>query len=385
MIRLLWASQLKGQGNAYGYSTQANMMKAALKARPDVQVIEELGHPFDIAIHVITPDQFSPIDGKPNLLFTMYEATSIPDIWGKVINYADILVVPCEHNRRLFQSYYKRGKVERCRLGIDPERFPFYQRKQPRDDEPFRFLWVGAPNPRKGFQLCLASWTMWLRKRTMPRNVQLYMKSSGTDEAQIVKFKAAVQQKDAPAGAPLGPDGKPQKEYVVDFFEEKFCNKEAPELPGIVFDTFDYTPQQMTDLYNSAHAFILPSVGEGWGLTLAEAMATGAPCIWTHWSGPKDFADETTGFPVTKFSMGELQMMQAKKNEDGTSKVYVAHKSYGAIAHCDAIMARTTQIYGGYERALLRGKKASERMHAQFKWSDCAEEFVQICKRHLAG
>ena len=32
-----------------------------------------------------------------------------------------------------------------------------------------------------------------------------------------------------------------------------------------MFDTFDYTPQQMTDLYNSAHAFILPSVGEGWG------------------------------------------------------------------------------------------------------------------------
>ena len=136
---------------------------------------------------------------------TMYEATSIPDIWAKVIQYADILVVPCEHNRRLFQSYYKRGKVERCRLGIDPERFPFYQRKQPRDDEPFRFLWVGAPNPRKGFQLCLASWTMWLRKRTMPRNVQLYMKSSGTDEARVVRFKAAVQQKDAPAGAPLGP------------------------------------------------------------------------------------------------------------------------------------------------------------------------------------
>ena len=29
-----------------------------------------------------------------------------------------------------------------------------------------------------------------------------------------------------------GPDGKPQKEYVVDFFEEKFCNKEAPSFPG---------------------------------------------------------------------------------------------------------------------------------------------------------
>ena len=79
MLRLLWASQLKNIGNAYGYSTQAFRMLDALKARTDVEIVEELGGgSCDIAVHVITPDQFKPLPGIKNLLFTMYEATTIP-------------------------------------------------------------------------------------------------------------------------------------------------------------------------------------------------------------------------------------------------------------------------------------------------------------------
>lgn len=410
MIRLLWASQLSGIGNAYGYSTQADKMLEALRRRTDVFVIEERGKEYDIAVHIITPDKFQAVDSAhPQLLFTMYEATTLPYGWVKPINEADVLVVPCKQNVELFGNYYKRGKVERCRLGIDPEQYPFYQRKRPDPGEPFRFLWVGAPNPRKGFQLALASWTQWLRTGRMPKDVQLYMKSSGTDEDKTVKFKAAVQMRegDCPdherAKCPRCQGTKKIKFPVVDFFEEKDCNPEAPDLPGIVFDTRTYTREQMRELYHSAHAFLLPSVGEGWGLTLAEALATGAPSIWTHWSGPVDFADESIGFPITNangrkdWSMAPLQMIQAEKIENPGSalaasalmmgkdhiRLVKAHDSYGAIAHGDALVRRFEQIYHGYDEALRRGKKASERMHSKYTWADCAEEFVEICKRRL--
>jgi glycosyltransferase involved in cell wall biosynthesis len=309
---------------------------------------------------------------------TMYEATSIPNHWAKAIQAADVLVVPCQQNRQLFAQYYKKGKVEICRLGVDPFRFPFYQREMPRGELPFRFLWVGAPNPRKGFQLAIASWSVWLRQGTLPKNVQLYLKSTGAEDVsvdrddELVKFKAAAQEQK---------DGK----RVLDFFEEKYCNAEAPDLPGMIFDRRDYSAEEMLNLYHSAHAFILPSVGEGWGLTLCEAMATGAPCVWTHWSGPKDFGDETTGFPITKFSMGALDMMQMVKGEDGKNKIEVAHRSFGAIAHCDAIIKRCEQIYHGYPAALERGKKAADRIHARFKWTDCVDEFIGICKRAIEG
>jgi len=44
--------------------------------------------------------------------------------------------------------------------------------------------------------------------------------------------------------------------------------------------------QAMAQLYCHADAFVLPSLGEGWGLPLAEAMAIGLPTIGTRWGGP---------------------------------------------------------------------------------------------------
>jgi hypothetical protein len=40
-----------------------------------------------------------------------------------------------------------------------------------------------------------------------------------------------------------------------------------------------------------------------------------------------------------------------------------------------------TRIYENYPLALEKGKRASERMHAQYKWSDAAARFIEICER----
>ena len=42
----------------------------------------------------------------------------------------------------------------------------------------------------------------------------------------------------------------------------------------------------MRDLYRSADVFVLPTLGEGWGLPIHEAMAMGLPVVVTNHSGP---------------------------------------------------------------------------------------------------
>ena len=51
-------------------------------------------------------------------------------------------------------------------------------------------------------------------------------------------------------------------------------------------------------LYAAAHAFVLPSRGEGWGRPHVEAMAMGLPVIATNWSGPTAYMNEGNGYPV---------------------------------------------------------------------------------------
>ena len=387
MIRLLWASQLRSIGNAYGYSTQGYRMLEALRARGDVEISEDFKEGYDLAVHVITPDQFKPIPGLPNLLFTMYEATEIPPQWVEPINKADVLVVPCRQNQQIFQPHFRHGQVERCRLGVDPLQFPYFRRERSAN-QPFRFLWVGAPNPRKGFQLALGAWTLWLRSGRMPHDVELYMKSSGTEKDRVVRFKAALQMRNRDEQMPDNPADRAravmENRAAFDFFDEKDVSPQAPIHPCVLFDTRDYNADQMRQLYHSANAFVLPSVGEGWGLTLCEALSTGAPSIWTHWSGPTEFADDSTGFPIRDWSLGPLQMMSGKKDETGKWVIYKSHDSYGAIAHGPALVKRFEQIYHGYDAALARGRRAADRIHAHFKWSDSAEEFMQIVMKHLS-
>ena len=108
----------------------------------------------------------------------------------------------------------------------------------------------------------------------------------------------------------LEPNGLPEIHYLGPNWKERcftgyLRNEDEPErLPSMVIDQRNISTEELRELYNSAHAFILPTSGEGWGLTLTEAMATGLPCTWTHWSGPVDYADNKTGYPLTKFRRG---------------------------------------------------------------------------------
>jgi glycosyltransferase involved in cell wall biosynthesis len=357
-------------------------MKKAL-AVAGVEIVESADEPFDIAVHIVTPNLFRPIRGAINLLFTMFETTSIPESWTAPLKNADILVVPCRNNRDLFKQYYK-GPIEICREGIDPLAFTFHERKRPSATEPFRFLWVGAPNPRKGYDMLPQVWSSWLKSSKIPTNIQLYMKTTGTSEDSVVNHKMAY----------LNRNGS----YRMGFVDARDLPDSAPSLPNVIIDYRNISQEELIGLYNSSHAFILPSTGEGWGLTLCEAMATGLPCIWTHWGGPRDYADETVGYPLKQLSLVPVDMKEPRINSDGDPELVTVHKSYGAMsmvmetknidgmpfAKIDqrGIIRRCEQIYSDYSRALSLGKKASIRMHTRYKWSDAAEEFIAICRKY---
>jgi len=51
-------------------------------------------------------------------------------------------------------------------------------------------------------------------------------------------------------------------------------------------------------LYKAADGFVLPSHGEGWGLPLIEAMASGLPTIGTGWGGQTDFMNDQNSWPI---------------------------------------------------------------------------------------
>ena len=336
-MKLLWAVDGWRAGNAYGMSVHRRKLKEALLAA-GVTITVDPRDDFDLAVHVQVPNHFEPIPDKRNLLFTATELSE-PLVWGETVKEAAVLCVPCEQNRAVVKKYFA-GPVEVCPEGIDPVLFPFHERKQPGPDETFRFLFVGndaEKGSRKGFHIVLAAFQDWARSGKMPKNCELYIKTS-----------------DLP-----GPE---------------FRTIKVPGAPVLVVDTRNLPVAELVALYNSAHAFLLPSQGEGWGLTLTDAMATGCPSVWTHCSAMLDYADATIGFPITEF---KLSAMRCSREEPGANPKLC----YGAEVSTLSLIEKMEELYHDYDRALARGKAASERMHSRYTWAQAATRFIEICER----
>jgi len=297
----------------------------------------------EVAVSIVTPEQFKPIPGKFNILYTMYECATIPDHWIEPLQRVDLIVVPCKHNKKLFGNYTK-VPIEVCWEGVDVERFTYKDRSKMKQD-PFIFLWIGASNPRKGYEHVIISWRFFTEKHP-DWNCILYMKTTQlTREERLVNVGGNA--------------------YVDTRFLP--LEKEAGDkLPTLV------------DLYHMAHAFMLPSMGEGFGLTLAEAMSTGLPCIYTPWSGVVDFCSAKEGYPV-KWKFVPITTKEITP-EGGAGRV--VHRSQSASAFPGSIVNQMEKIYIEYGTAMRKGKLAAERIRKYITWDKSAKSFIKIVEKY---
>lgn len=353
-------------GVGYGYNNHTlSMIRAVLDA--GIEITYDPEDSFDLAIHIVTPDKFDPLKGRKNLVFTMCESSPLaPADRGLNLDEATVLVVPCSHSKAEFHRYYPSVPIEICPEGFDPALFPYTERKLPsnrtRFGEPFRVLWLGAWTRRKGIDLAKAAWARWLQIGRMPANAQLYIKTSGVDVDGKKQFEGVLTQK-----AVMTNDGP------------IFCRSDRvmpsqPPLPGVVQDSRNLSPEDLAALYRSSHVFLFPSRGEGWGLGLSDALASGLPSIWTHWSAMKDYARKEEGYPLTKLTRGLIF--------DGCDRIDAYDAGFGMEPDVNDIVRKLDEIAHGYSEATRRAKIASERMHREYTWDMAGRRFIEICEKY---
>jgi hypothetical protein len=356
-----WRGRDDTWGNAKGYNVHNQQMEKACE-RAGLQFASK--EDADVAFQIAVPTGYEPVPGKPNVLFTMYEMDSIPEKWIPLIQKADLLIVPCRHNVAIFRKHYG-GPIEVCQEGIDPERYGYIEREKPglrpvtqhaleTEDEGdrFRFLWLGATNPRKGYELVTLAWDLWCRNSPpdVINSTELYLKTQRSDS-----------------------DGEKKRGVVV-----PPGMKHKPVRSQVWFDNRRVGDDEMMKLYADAHAFLLPSFGEGWGLTLCEAQATGAPCVYTPWSGPVDFMRPYFGYPA-RYKLVEQKTIVPKP--DGTREI--DHVGKAACADPNHIYELMVDIYQRYDRALKRGRLGSTFLHRYFTWDHAGRVLTDILHKHF--
>jgi len=136
-------------------------------------------------------------------------------------------------------------------------------------------------------------------------------------------------------------------------------------------------------VYQQAHAYIFPTMGEGWGLTLIEALATGLPSIYTNYSGCREYCSIDYGYPINY----QLTRIISEEKIKLFKKDFVVRKfiSKGAYINIETTIRAMIEIYNNYKNALIKGKKASKYIANNFSWEQSAIKLVDIINNFIGG
>jgi len=207
------------------------------------------------------------------IVSTVWETTRIPRSWVRPLNAADAVCVPSRHNLRALRRSGVRVPIRLVPHGVHARSFRPVKKRLPsrRGGRRFTFLSVFGFQHRKNPEgLLQAYWTEF----SASDNVELIVKTNGYSSREnerwiigrIRAYKARLKLRKRTAPVRIIARHLPQRE--------------------------------MARLYARAHAFVLPTRGEGVGLPFLESMASGVPVIATGWGGHMDFVNRRNAFLV---------------------------------------------------------------------------------------
>ena len=351
-INLHWTTKDRDAfGNGLGYAIHDRMMFKY--SEPYFNYTDEA----EIALHIVAGDVFKPIPHKFNILFTMWEFLELPNSYIRSLNLADAIIVPCRFCKDLFSKYTDKP-IYVCQEGIVPEDYPYFERSN--DGTKFRFLWCGAPNMRKGYPFVLKL----IEHLGNTPGIEFYLKTT------IPRIDGKVLMDSAMTHMNLNDEKvKNAAQRTADRIEKGMKMDEITYLgdrKNIIFDTRKIGIPELRELYNSANCFLLPTMGEGWGLTLCEAMATGCPSIATNVTGVTEYFNSDVGLEI-KHSTQEIDLAE---------QYGIKARSY--IPDYADLVGRCLQTMRFYPQALKMGKKASDRIHSKFTWPRSASRLRDI-------
>lgn len=294
----------------------------------------------DIAFHVSSPQQFRPVRGKRNFLYTFWESQDLPEKFRPYLWNADLLITSSKFCADVFE-----GKVacpiKVVPLGMNPQLFTRVKRVwQPGDS--FQWLQVGAPNARKGWDVIEDVWNKHFLRD--PR-CHLYCKLTAPYEKLVFQAKC---------------DGYSEHSSGVVYRD------------NIILDFRHLKIEELVETYHRSHGFLFPTAAEGFGLSLLEAMATSLPCIVTEYSGVLDFtsADTVAYVPWTPHLATETQV--------GTEKAVIN----SVVADTDSVISKMETIMGDYRSALKMGRRAAQ-VAQSFTWESTGKRVAEIIRQYM--
>ena len=231
----------------HGWSGYCENSLRKAKKLGGVAVVDRACPHIDFQLQIVAEERSRLLKGKSEV-----ENNPVHEKMRREYEVADHIIVPSSYSRN---SFLERGfdPAKVIAVPICNEKMTTIPAAAPRPKNKFTVLCVGGFFYRKGVYYLLKAW-----------------ERLGLKDAELV-FKGTIP-------------------------------KELPELmgiPGVRYVPEHLTNEQLDELYQEASVFVLPSVDDGFGMVVVEAMRAGAPVIVTKNVGVSEgITDGKEGFVV---------------------------------------------------------------------------------------
>jgi glycosyltransferase involved in cell wall biosynthesis len=194
------------------------------------------------------------------------------------LNKVDEIWVPSLQGKEIFEANGIVGsKIHVIHEPLDCSIYQHDHSPLPLDNDGFRFASVFKWEPRKGYDILLKAYFQEFKK----------------SEKVVLYIKTHLMYEDSPRD-------KYSLDMIMTNIDKIAAELNIPkrELPDIHVLTGSLRSDHIVRLYKSVDAYVQPSRGEGWGLTIIQAMAMGLPTISTSWGGQTEYMNKNNSFAI---------------------------------------------------------------------------------------
>lgn len=210
-----------------------------------------------VVFHNTIGPNFSSIQGCVNVALPVHEWSKYPKKWAESLSLFDQIWVTTEHVETLLKDADTTAPILKLPPPLDLESIP--QKQSWNSSEVFRFYFCGESHFRKGLHLLIPAFIEAFPK---PRRATLTIKTG------------------------------------------KACAWESPR-EDIILIKENWTREQCLNTYQHYDCYISTSLGEGFGLPVAEAILAGLPIATNYWGGHKSLLK-----PGAFFEISHIEILQ---------------------------------------------------------------------------
>jgi glycosyltransferase involved in cell wall biosynthesis/tetratricopeptide (TPR) repeat protein len=308
----------------------------ATQLDPELEALAAAGPPAtrppDVTVRHQWPPDFSRPEHGALVLFQPWEFGSVPAAWVEPMNDAvDEIWVPSEYVRDCYvRSGVSPEKVVVVPLGVDPIRYsPNTPPTELGVSQTFKFLFVGGMLPRKGADLLL----------------DVYLSTFGPDDdvCLVIKdFGVATHYRGQGLGA------------------RALQLQNDAGLAPLHYIGHDLTPAALAGLYTACDCLVHPYRGEGYGLPVVEAMASGLPVIVPRHGACLDYCSDDTALLV--------DASETTQRDWQVGGLATAGPPFWAEIDPQAMAAAMRQVVDRPADARALGRRAAAHVASQHSW-----------------